>query len=65
MRTDEILTPLKELQSTALQLVMANAPELNILTSAALVKAIVREVMTAEKGAAKRAISAVGEAAKR
>jgi hypothetical protein len=56
MKSDEILTPLSQLGETALNLVMSCVPDLNIETSVKLAKAIVRELMTAQKDAAKRAI---------
>jgi hypothetical protein len=59
MRTNEILTPLDHLKETALDLVMANAPDLDIITSVKLTNAIAREILDAQKDAADRVINRV------
>jgi hypothetical protein len=64
MKSDDILTPLDKLKETALDLVLANAPNLDNLASVQLTKAIISRLMEAEAGAAKRAISATVEATK-
>jgi hypothetical protein len=63
MRTDDILTPLDHLKEHALNLVMANAPDLDILPSVQLTQAIAMELIEAQKDAARRAVKATLEAA--
>jgi hypothetical protein len=59
MKTDEILTPLSDLQDAALNLVMMYAPLLDIETSVRMAKAIVLELISAQSDAAKRAVAVV------
>jgi hypothetical protein len=59
MKTDEILTPLDELKETALDLVMANAPDLDIVTTVKLTTAIALKLIDAESEASERTVQRI------